>query len=147
MGAVGFCDDLLLMAPTRDGMQIMLNTCQRFASKYNLQFSTDPNPSKSKTKCIFVSGQARRALKPAPLFLDGKELPWVSSALHLGHVLHESGSMEQDILAKRATFIRESTEIRETFAFASPVEVLRAVKLHAGCHYGSNLWKLRSEYA
>jgi hypothetical protein len=55
--------------------------------------------------------------------------------------------MEQDILAKRATFIRESTEIRETFGFASPVEVLRAVKLHAGCHYGSNLWKLRSDCA
>ena len=26
MGSVGFCDDLLLLAPTRDGMQIMLDT-------------------------------------------------------------------------------------------------------------------------
>jgi hypothetical protein len=40
MGAVGFCDDLLLLAPTRDGMQVMINTCERFASKFNLQFST-----------------------------------------------------------------------------------------------------------
>ena len=53
MGAVGFCDDLLLLAPTRDGMQVMLDTCHRFASKYNLQFSRDPNPEKSKTKCVF----------------------------------------------------------------------------------------------
>ena len=45
MGAVGFCDDLLLLAPTRDGMQVMLNTCQRFASRYNLKFCTDPKPS------------------------------------------------------------------------------------------------------
>ena len=29
MGAVGFCDDLALLAPTRDGMQIMLETCER----------------------------------------------------------------------------------------------------------------------
>ena len=36
MGAVGFCDDLLLLPPTRDGMQVMLNTCERFAAKYNL---------------------------------------------------------------------------------------------------------------
>ena len=50
MGAVGFCDDLLLLAPTRDGMQVMLDTCQRFALKYNLKFSTDPNPVKSKTR-------------------------------------------------------------------------------------------------
>ena len=50
MGAMEFCDDLLLLAPTRDGMQLMLDTCQRFANDVNLQFSTDPNPEKSKTK-------------------------------------------------------------------------------------------------
>ena len=123
MGAVGFCDDLLLMAPTRDGMQVMLDTCQRFASRYNLQFSTDPNPEKSKTKCIFVSGRSKKQ-KPANLILDGKKLPWAESALHLGHVLHESGTMDQDKRTKRARFIDESVEVRETFGFASPSEVL-----------------------
>ena len=144
MGAVGFCDDLLLMAPTRDGMQLMLETCERFAGRFNLQFSTDPDPVKSKSKCIFVSGLSRRRQKPDPLMLNGKQLPWVESALHLGHVLHESGSMEKDIKAKRATFIGESTEVRETFGFASPSEVLRAVKVYVGSHYGSNLWELDS---
>ena len=47
-GAHGGCANLLLMAPTRDAMQNMLDTCQRFAVKYNLQFSTDTNPEKSK---------------------------------------------------------------------------------------------------
>jgi hypothetical protein len=28
MGAMGFCDDLLLLAPTRDAIQVMLDTCQ-----------------------------------------------------------------------------------------------------------------------
>jgi hypothetical protein len=147
MGAVGFCDDLLLLAPTRDGMQVMLDTCQRFALKYNLKFSTDPNPVKSKTKCIFVCGKSKTAEKPAPLFLDGKELPWVDSAVHLGNVLHESGSMDKDVKVKRATFIRESTDLRDTFGFANPAEVLRAVKLYAGSHYGSNLWDLGSDIA
>ena len=48
MEAVGFCDDILLLAPTRDGMQLMLNTCESFVLRNNLQFSTDPNPAKSK---------------------------------------------------------------------------------------------------
>ena len=52
--------------------------------------------------------------------------------LHLGHELHESGLMDHDARVKRAQFIDKSTEIRETFAFASPVEVLRAVKVFAG---------------
>ena len=145
MGAVGFCDDLLLLAPTRDGMQLMLDTCQRFATNFNLQFSTDPNPEKSKTKCIFLCGRAKGKQKPNNLILDGKQLPWVESAVHLGHVLHQSGTMEKDIRSKRAKFIDDSVDVRETFGFVSPVEVLSAVKLYAGSHYGSMLWELDSD--
>ena len=147
MGAVGFCDDILLMAPTRDGMQVMLDTYQRFAEKFNLRFSTDPNPEKSKTKCIFVCGRSKNLQKPAPLLLDGKVLPWVESAAHLGNVIHESGTMDKDAKIKRASFIRESSELRETFGFASPTEILRSVKLYAGSHYGSMLWQFESESA
>ena len=75
MGAVGFCDDILLLAPTRDGMQVMIDTCERFARKYKLKFSTDPDPSKSKSKCIFVCGLNRKKEKPVPLVLNGKDLP------------------------------------------------------------------------
>ena len=95
---------------TRDGMQVMLDICQRFATKYNFMFSTDPNPVKSKTKCIFVCGKSKNVQRPAPLFLDGKELPWVDSAVHLGNVLHESGSMDKDVNVKRASFIRDRAQ-------------------------------------
>ena len=37
--------------------------------------------------------------------------------------------------------------MRETFSFANPVEVLRAVKVFAGDLYGSNLWQLGSDMA
>ena len=77
--------------------------------------------------------------------MDGKQLPWVESALHLGHVLHQSGSMDQDIRTKRAKFIDESVEMRETFGYASPAEVLRIV--YVGSHYGSMLWDLGSDMA
>ena len=145
MGAVGFCDDLLLLAPTLDAMQMMLNTCEHFAVKNNLLFSTDPSPQKSKTKAIFVFGGNKKLQKPAPLFLYGKELPWVSSGTHLGQLLHESGNMDQDVRVKRASFIQESTDIRETFSFANPVEVLGAVKVYASSWYGSMLWDLAGD--
>ena len=74
-------------------------------------------------------------------------LPWVESAVHLGNYIHESGTMDKDARVKRATFIRESTELRESFGFASPSEVLKAVKLYAGSHYGSSLWQFGSESA
>ena len=145
-GGYGIFDDLLL-APTRDGMQLMLDTCQRFATDVNLQFSTDPNPEKRKTKCIFVCGRAQAKKKPVNLILDGKQLPWVESDAHLGHVLHQSGTMDKDVGMKWARFIDES--IRETFGFASPMEILCAVKLYVGTgsHYGCMLWDLGSDMA
>ena len=115
--------------------------------KYNLQFSTDPNPEKSKTKCIFVCGKAKTREKPVNLELDGKLLPWVESAVHLGHVLHQDGTMEKDIKIKRAAYIDETVQIRESFSFASPAEVLKAVKLYAGSNYGCMLWDLGSDMA
>ena len=47
--------------------------------------------------------------------LCGHDLPWVPSAVHLGHELHESGTMDHDAVIKRAQFIDKSVEIRITF--------------------------------
>lgn len=83
MGALGYSDDLALLAPLRNPMQAMLGVCERFAENVGLIFTTDPVPAKSKTKCIFMCGKQTSLMKPAPLLLNGKQLPWVSSATHL----------------------------------------------------------------
>ena len=78
-GVVGFFDNILLLAPTRDAMMLLLATCESFVLKNNLRFSTDPKPAKSKSKCIFVFGG-----------------------------VHESGLMDHDARMKRAEFIGKS---------------------------------------
>ena len=40
-GVVVYADDVLLMAPTRGAMQLMLNKCENYASEHNIMFSTD----------------------------------------------------------------------------------------------------------
>ena len=55
LGAFGYADDVTLLAPTRQGLQSMLSICESFASSHSMQFSTDPNPAKSKTKCLLFS--------------------------------------------------------------------------------------------
>ena len=147
MGVVVYADDVLLMAPTRGAMQAMLTQCEDYAARHNIMFSTDPVPKKSKTKCIFVTGNRKKVTKPDSLSLCGRELPWVSSATHLGHELHESGTMEHDALVKRATFITNSVEVRNNFKFASPVEVLRALKVYCSSFYGCMLWDLTGDGA
>ena len=73
MGVVVYTDDVLLMAPTRGAIQMMLDKCQVYVER-KIMFSTDPNTSKSKTKCIFVCGNRRNLVKTSPLTLCGREL-------------------------------------------------------------------------
>ena len=146
MGALGYADDLVLLAPSRTAMQLMLNTCEEFATKNNLLFSTDPDPSKSKTKCVFMCGR-RKQEKPAPLKLYGVELPWVQSATHLGNELCEDGTMDKDMKVKRAAFIDRSLQLREKFSFAHPMEALRAIRIYCCDHYGGMLWDYQSNMA
>ena len=144
MGAFCYADDVLLIAPTRNAMQRMLLELESFATESNITFSTDINPNKSKSKCIFVCGSKRNLEKPAPLTLCGKILPYVRQADHLGNVLTEMGNMEQDASVKRASFIRSSSEIREMFKHAAPQEVIKALKIYCTSFYGSSLWDLNS---
>ena len=146
MGAMGYADDLALLAPSRTAMQMMLTACEEFGRKNNLVFSTDTDPAKSKTKCIFMVGK-KKMKKPAPLILYGRELPWVRTANHLGNELCEDGTLDTDAKKKRASFISKSLEVREQFSFAHPVEVLTAVQLYCSDHYGSMIWDLGGNMA
>ena len=141
MGAVGYADDIILLAPSRNAAQKMLRTCEEFAAQHNMKFSTDPDPSKSKSKCIYVTGPQGGGLqKPVPLQLCGQALPWVARAEHLGHALSEDGTMRRDAREKRARFIDSSVKIRESFSFAHPLEQLTAVEKYCTSVYGSNLY-------
>ena len=105
----------------------MLALCESWAMENNVFFSTDPDTNKSKSKVVYMCGQNSGLAKPSPLCLGGSVLPWVPRATHIGHELHESGTMDHDTRVKRAQFISKSLEIRETFSFASPVEIMKGV--------------------
>ena len=146
LGAVGYADDILLLAPCRSAMAQMVNVCEKFGTKANLKFSTDINPNKSKSKCIYMVGpHVRHPVHPAPIQLYGKDLPWVSHANHLGHEIQEDATMIKDANMKRAAFLSSCNDIRSLFSFAMPSQVLNAVDIYSAHFYGSMLWDLYSE--
>ena len=107
----------------------MLDTCESYAEVHNFVFSTDPVPSKSKTKCIFFCGLVGKIKYPDPVQLYGKDLPWVERADHLGHTLSQVTNMEQDCTRGRSRFINNTVELREELRFAKPDQILQAVQL------------------
>ena len=79
---------------------------------------------------------------PAPLMLNGRPLPWVTTAAHLGHELTQACSPEHAAWVARAKFIDKATSVKDMFEFAEPAEILAAVQVNCCDYYGSNLWNL-----
>ena len=146
-GAACFADDLFLLAPSRTAAVMMLDLCEKYALKHNLQFSTDPNPSKSKSKCIYFTGKLRHVSEPDPLSLFGEELPWVNSAEHLGHTLHKDCTMHMVARTKIASYIDKTCDIRNTFNFAHPDQILKAGQVYCSDAYGFMPYDLSSQAA
>ena len=63
----------------------------------------------------------------------------------MGHVLHENGTMDHDVVVKRAEFIDKSVEVRTMFSWAAPVEVLSALKIYCQISLAlcSGIWEER----
>ena len=146
MGACGYADDIILLAPVRSVLADMVKICEQYGLDHNLVFSTDPNPAKSKTKCIYFCGRSN-VQYPAPVKLNGKDLPWVETAEHLGHTLHQLGTMDSDCNKARAKFVQKNIETREMLGFAHPEQILTAVRVFCCDAYGAMLWSLSSNTA
>ena len=150
LGAYGYADDVTLLAPTREGLQRMLRICEEFAESHSMLFSTDPLPSKSKTKCLFFS-KSRSADQIPKVKLNGDHLPWVTTAKHLGnhlssklHLSPVSPETKTDLLCKRAILFDKIHQVQQQFGYYEPRLVLNLLSIYSTALYGSPLWQLSS---
>ena len=66
----------------------------------------------------------------------GEHLPLVSHDEHLGHTLHEDGTMDLDARRKRRDYIDKTSEIRKTFHFAHPHQIMKEAQVYTSYAYG-----------
>ena len=144
VGAIIYADDIALLSPSLDGLQNMINTCSKYATKHNLTFSTNDDPKKSKTKCM-VFQRKERALRK--LKLSGKDLPWVKSVKHLGSTITNDVNckMRQDLMEKRAMYVSRNNELAQEFFFAHPTTKIWINNVYNTSFYSSPLWDIYSK--
>ena len=151
LGAFGYADDVLLIAPSRQALQIMLTICEEFSTSHSMLFSTDPNPVKSKTKCLIFS----RTVTPEQVLnvqLNGVKLPWVDTAKHLGNLLSSRINFsfripetKTDLLQKRAILFDKVHQMQQQFGYLNPRLVIKLLSIYSTALYGSCLWQLASD--
>ena len=122
----------------------MLKIAEKYALEHKISFSTNPDPEKSKTKCIVFS---HKELKwtPAPVILGGNPLPWVKSGKYLGGKLTNiQDGYSQDAKIKRAQYIEKNCELIQEFGFAHPEVKTQINRIYNTSFPGSILWDLTS---
>ena len=142
-GVCAYADDIVLLSPSRRGLQLMLNIAQDFCKEHGINISTNIDLSKSKTKCMAFNVPD----EPVKISLNGVDIPWVSSYKHLGHLLHISEDWHHDLLLKRGAFIGGFHELQQELGVQHPDVMLKLVNTYNTCFYGSSLWDLNCESA
>ena len=150
LGAFGYADDVTLLVPSRQSLQIMLKICEDYANSHSMLFSTDKDPNKSKTKCMFFSCD-RSQDNVMPVILNGNKLPWANSAKHLGNYLStkisyntKSPDMKSDLLCKRGMLFDSVHKIQQQFGYCHPDLVMKLIGIYSTSLYGSPLWEYYS---
>ena len=144
-GALVFADDIMLLSASRSGLQAMVDLCHDFAARKNLKFGTNPNPDKSKTKCIVFSKVKKDQLHLQPVLLNDDPLPWVTQVKHLGNLLQSDNSMSIDISQKRGKYIGKVNSLLQEFHFVKPEILTKLINLYATSFYGSGTWDIFSK--
>jgi len=89
LAALGYADDLVLLAPTVRAMRLLLNTCDDFAVNYDVVFNA------SKSKCVVTKpscgrNMALERIHTLPFRIGEIEKECFDSWPHLGNVLNKN---------------------------------------------------------
>jgi hypothetical protein len=135
---LGYADDLTLISPSCEGLQKMITMVEQYCTVKGLRLSVDPDPKKSKTKCIHFNSKR----SPQMLTVYNTQIPWVNTAVHLGHVISSDEDTRHDTNSKRCAFVSKVHALRQELGDQDPSVFLKLLNIYASSFYGSNLWDL-----
>ena len=128
-----------ILAPSLCALKDMLRT---YAGTHNLKFSTNPNPTKCKTKLMAFLRKQRTLPN---LTLCGNPLPWVYKIKHLGNMVSnviDGGQV--DMKVKNARYIEKNNSLCQKLRFAHPQAKVKVNNISNSHFTGSQLWKFGS---
>lgn len=142
VNVLAYADDIVLLSPTRTGLQMLINRCEQFAVSRNIKFNVH------KTACMVFN--PRKPYKAVHLCtsrlptvtLDGHELKWVSQFKYLGHILASDLSDAQDIRRVKRTLYYGTNMLCARLGYACKDTLIRLFKSYCAHMYGCELWNV-----
>ena len=137
MNILAYADDIVVLAPSWDALQLLLDICEESADQLDILFNSN------KSVCMTFPPEDKDKIvnKCFPCFvLNGKQLQFVNSFKYLGHVITTSLSDNEDVnRVVKGMFIRCNTLFNK-FSQCSLDVKKTLFKSLCVCVYGVALW-------
>jgi len=130
-GALGYADDVVLLAPTLSSVDVMLDICKDFAAEYDMIFNS------AKSRHI----QFPVAVNPSTVSFMDSDITQVTSDKHLGNIV--GPGCHADVVSDAThKFIGMTNSVKSHFGHIRTDDIYRLFKVMCMPLYGSQLWDL-----
>ena len=141
VAALAYADDLVLLAPTARAMRSMLAICDKFASEFNVTFNGNKSKYIRFNACIYRHTSDIATLS-SRFVVGGHFIENVLTWSHLGHLFSANLLDDNDILARRNSFIGQTNTFLCNFSKVDVSVRNMLFKSYCSSHYGAELWDL-----
>ena len=118
LGCLLYADDMILICPSVNGLQVMLDKCSEIASLLSLQFNVN------KSHCLIIGKMCKAEI--TPMRLGGSCIEWSKVIKYLGVYLMSGKSVKFDINPVKRSFYSACNSI---FMHSSSIDELALLTL------------------
>ncbi|MEL6989899.1 MAG: reverse transcriptase family protein, partial [Bacteroidota bacterium] len=131
---IAYADDIVLLAPSSSGLQILINKAVEESKDIKLNFNN------SKSKWMLFNSPKSKSNEVSDMIIDNEPIEKVNSFKYLGYVIRSDLSNIDDIQRALRKFYSDFNGMLRKFSFASLEVKLYLFKYFCLQMYGADLW-------
>jgi hypothetical protein len=131
---ISYADDMVLLCPSVDALQKLLNICERYAVTHGLTYN-----AKKSELLVFKAGNKSYKTVP-PVTLNGKPLGQVKKFKYLGHWVTEDLTDDLDMERERRALAVRCNMLARRFAQCTSEVKITLFKAYCQSLYTCSLW-------
>ena len=140
VNVLAYADDIVVLSPSRGGLQELVKICESFAVSRDIQFNA------KKSVCMVFNPQRPSASshlsmsQPPIVRLSGTNLTWVDEFKYLGHVINSKLNDSSDMRKLKRSLYYRANMLCALVGHAKREILIKLFKSYCANLYGCELW-------
>ena len=124
INSLSYADDMVLLAPTVEALQQLLDVCQAYAAQHDMLYNT------TKTECMVIPPKHSRVMYQTSAQLSECPLRFVDSFTYLGHVISKDMTDDADIRKQTRQLTVVGNSLLRKFSYCSKEVKMELFRSH-----------------